>query len=299
MSQRLRNSGGRAIAAAVLCVAVSVVVAAGIKLPGWERKANALPDAKDQLAAETAIFTTLIQLAGGLVVVTGLYFTSRTIFVAQEGQITDRFNKATEHLGDDKLAVRMGGIYALARIAADSARDAVTIVEIFASFVREAAVDPTKLTTADVRAIVTILGTEDWARDTVIDLRGCRFAGLNLKGLDLRGALLGDAVFRDCRLPEARFDGASLLAADFTDAYLRDCSFRECDVQVANFENTSLRSANFAGANLFGAKFGSSSLLGANFMGATGAIRQQFDEAIVDGSTRLPEFEVLHGGGKL
>jgi hypothetical protein len=297
MRRRLRNFGGRTfrgvIAVAALCIAVGVVVAVGVKVPAWERKANALPNAKDQLAAETEIFTTLIQIAGGLVVVTGLYFTSRTIYVAQEGQITERFNKAIDHLGDETLAVRMGGIYALARIAADSARDAATIVEIFASFVREATAGTTTLTPADVRAIVTILGTTDWARDTVIDFRGCRFVGLNLERLDLRNALLGDTVFHDCRLPGTKFDGASLLAADFADANLRDCSFRGCDVQVANFENSSLRSASFVGASLFGAKFGSSSLLGADFEGATGAIRQQFEEAIVDETTRLPKFDGL------
>jgi hypothetical protein len=40
--------------------------------------------------------------------------------VAQESQITDRFTKAIEQLGSDKLAIRLGGIYALERIAKDS-----------------------------------------------------------------------------------------------------------------------------------------------------------------------------------
>ncbi|MGH3218423.1 MAG: hypothetical protein ACRDPY_06785 [Streptosporangiaceae bacterium] len=36
--------------------------------------------------------------------------------------MTDRYTKAIEQLGHDKLDVRIGGIYALERIARDSAK---------------------------------------------------------------------------------------------------------------------------------------------------------------------------------
>ncbi len=297
MSRRFSGRGalslGTVAGVAALCVAGSVAIAIALHVPGWERTARALTNPKDQLAAENQIFTTLIQLAGGMVVVTGLYFTAKTIYVAQEGQITDRFNKAIDHLGAEVLAVRLGGVYALARIAADSPRDAPTIVEIFASFLREAARDSATRTPTDGKAILNLLGTAAWARDRVTDLTGCRFNGLMMEKLDMRHALLEDAVFHDCRLPGTRFDGASLLGADFSDCYLRGCSFKGCDAQVAIFENTSLRDATFAGAKIFGARFGSASLLGANFDEATGAIRQQFDDAIVDESTQLPKFDAV------
>jgi hypothetical protein len=293
-SGRGRLSLGTVAGVAALCVAGSVAIAIAVHVPGWERTARALPDAKDQLAAESQIFTTLIQLAGGMVVVTGLYFTAKTIYVAQEGQITDRFNKAIDHLGAEALAVRLGGVYALARIAADSPRDGPTIVEIFASFLREAATDTATRTPTDVKAILNLLGTAAWARSLVMDLKGCRFSGLMMEKLDMRNALLEDAVFRDCRLPGTRFDGASLLGTDFSDCYLRGCSFKGCDAQVANFESASLRDATFAGAKIFGARFGSASLLGADFDEATGAIRQQFNDAIVDETTHLPKFEAVN-----
>jgi len=37
--------------------------------------------------------------------------------LTEQGQITDRYTKAVEQLGSDKLDVRIGGIYALERIA--------------------------------------------------------------------------------------------------------------------------------------------------------------------------------------
>jgi hypothetical protein len=51
--------------------------------------------------------------------------------------VTERYAKAIEQLGSDKLEVRIGGIYALERIARDSARDHPTVMEVLAAFVRE------------------------------------------------------------------------------------------------------------------------------------------------------------------
>jgi hypothetical protein len=59
-----------------------------------------------------------------------LAITTRTYRLTQQGQITDRYSKAVEQLGDDKLDVRLGGIYALERIAIDSRRDHPTIVAV-------------------------------------------------------------------------------------------------------------------------------------------------------------------------
>jgi hypothetical protein len=62
--------------------------------------------------------------------------------VTEQGQITERYTKAIEQLGSDKLDVRLGGIYALERIAKDSKRDHPTVVEVLSAFVREHG-DPT------------------------------------------------------------------------------------------------------------------------------------------------------------
>ena len=81
----------------------------------------------------------LLTLGAGLVAGAALVFTAlnfnllrrnseqtdqwrrRTHELAERGQVTDRFTKAIEQLGSDKLDVRIGGIYALERIARDSA----------------------------------------------------------------------------------------------------------------------------------------------------------------------------------
>ena len=64
--------------------------------------------------------------------------TARTLEVTEQGHITDRYTKAIEQLGSDNLDVRLGGIYALERLAQDSPqRDQPTVVEVLGAFIRE------------------------------------------------------------------------------------------------------------------------------------------------------------------
>jgi hypothetical protein len=72
----------------------------------------------------------LLTLGAGLFAAGALWFTERnftlsrrTFELTEEGQVTDRYTKAIEQLGSDKLDVRIGGIYALERVALDSPRD--------------------------------------------------------------------------------------------------------------------------------------------------------------------------------
>ncbi|WP_433128369.1 hypothetical protein [Streptomyces sp. CA-106110] len=62
----------------------------------------------------------------------------RTRALAQQGHAADRYTKAIEQPGSAELAARLGGIYALERIARDSARDHSTVVEVLTAFVRAA-----------------------------------------------------------------------------------------------------------------------------------------------------------------
>jgi hypothetical protein len=54
-----------------------------------------------------------------------------------EGHLTDRYTKAVEQLGSDKIEVRLGGIYALERLMRDSPTDQPTIVEVLAAYIRQ------------------------------------------------------------------------------------------------------------------------------------------------------------------
>ena len=86
------------------------------------------------------------QILAGTALLSGLYFTWRTLQVNREGQITERFTRAIDQLGatdegkNKKLELRLGGIYALERIAQDSlamenspGRDYSTVMEVLSA----------------------------------------------------------------------------------------------------------------------------------------------------------------------
>ncbi len=109
----------------------------------------------------------LAQILAGAALLSGLYFTWRTLQVNQEGQITERFTRAIEQIGSQQLEVRLGGIYALERIARDSERDHWTIMEVLTAYVRKHAPEessrggsvPTEVPdpAPDIEAIMTII----------------------------------------------------------------------------------------------------------------------------------------------
>jgi hypothetical protein len=74
-----------------------------------------IPAEKDRAGAEAVTRTGLIAGLAGLAALGGLAITARTYRLTEQGQITDRYTKAIEQLGGDKLDVRLGGIYALER----------------------------------------------------------------------------------------------------------------------------------------------------------------------------------------
>src|SRR5207244_4428373 len=134
--------------------------------------------------------------------------------LTEQGQVTDRYTKAIEQLGSDKLDVRIGGIYALERVASDSARDHPTVIEVLSAFVREhsreqwpslapAIAESERVVRPDVQAAVTVIGRRDPTRDIRyrrIDLTRAYLAGADLSGARLGGAVLTRADLNGARL---------------------------------------------------------------------------------------------------
>jgi uncharacterized protein YjbI with pentapeptide repeats len=270
--------------------------------------------AAERLKAENDIRSTLLQALAGAILLAGLYFTARTLQVNtrtlevnREGQITERFTRAIDQLGqpgDDKLAVRLGGIYALERIARDSREDHGPVMEVLTAFVREAARwRPGERTSArddaepggdpdgvlatvrprpDVQAAVTVLGRRNRDHEAGshtldlprVDLRGANlraahFEGATLReahleGADLGGAYLHGASLRNVHLDRAILLGTHLQGADLGDASLNGASLRGAHLQDAALGGAVLDGADLADAHLGRAFLGRAQLKGAN-----------------------------------
>ena len=83
--------------------------------------------------------------------------------------MTDRYTKATEQLGSDKIDMRIGGIYQPERLARVSARDHPTVMEVLSAFIREHSPEqwppakadceiPKRMTRPDVKSALTVIG---------------------------------------------------------------------------------------------------------------------------------------------
>jgi Pentapeptide repeats (8 copies) len=150
----------------------------------------------------------------------------KTIAEQREGQVTDRYAKAVEQLGSDTLDVRIGGIYALERIARDSAEDHPTVMEVLAAFIRihsdeqwPPGRESERWTRPDVQVAVTVIGRRDVQGD--IQGRPIDLYGANLTSAQLRDANLRGAVLRYAKLTGARLHGTILVDADLRDVDLR------------------------------------------------------------------------------
>jgi hypothetical protein len=188
--------------------------------------------------------------------------TDRTLQITEQGHITERYTKAIEQLGDDGLTIRLGGIYALERIAKDSERDHPTVVEVLSAFVREASdpvmrfrasqpddAKPLPAKAEQAAALEFVAGerlpTDIQAALTVLG-RLPQLAGVS------RGDLT-DAHLQGANLLAANLHGARLWGANLRLADLRGANLQDANLEVADLQRARLRKANLEGARLEGA----------------------------------------------
>lgn len=214
-----------------------------------------------------------------------------TLDVTRRGQLTERFTTAIEQLGqttEDKLDIRLGGIYALEQIAKESQELHGPVMEILTAFLREHSRKPGEASAeleegdiaasthsdaasnehtvplrADFQAIATVLGRREVSHDPDgfrLDVRG-----VALGVVDFRYAQLEEANFGDAQLEEANFRGAQLKGAVFNGAQLKGANFESAQLQGAHFWSSQLQRANFGGAQLQHANFEDAQLQHADF----------------------------------
>jgi uncharacterized protein YjbI with pentapeptide repeats len=282
-----------------------------------------LQQAQSELQSNTREL--LLQGVGGLLLVAGVVATWRQVQVSREGQITERFTRAMEHLGSETADVRLGGIYALERIAKNSEMDRATITEILVAFVRghaswpagspvspEAHPTPTvdrqlhwlRDRAPDVQAAMLVLGRRPRSRDEervdlgTVDLRRSRLTRARMSGVRMRHANLADAWMRQIDLDGSDLEDTDLRNANLNEAHLRGASLRhayldDADVRGASLGGADLTAACLCRADLRGADLRRARLPGADLRGADlrGALLEHADLAGVkaDAATRWPD----------
>jgi len=175
---------------------------------------------------------TALLVIGGAGALAGLYVAYRKQRTDEANHVrdqdklfTERYTAAAAQLGHDKPAVRLAGVYALARIADDSERDRPTCLEVLCAYLRMP-YDPDSSNTGPAeRQVRTAAQTAIGRRlrldhpgfwpDARIDLTGAHLIDLDFSGVIVREITADGATFSgNTWFDKARFGGV----AGFSDA---------------------------------------------------------------------------------
>lgn len=218
-------------------------------------------------------------LLGTAALLAAFYFTLDKLRTTVKGGLADRFTQAIDQLGKDNLELRLGGVYALERLAQGSEADYWPVMEILTTYVRERAPwkesrhpneePPAQRLAADIQAALTVLGRRERmyknGEDVRLDLRetdlrrahlygahleGAILSGAHLEGANLIGAHLEDAILRGTHLEKASLIGASLERAFLGGAYLEEAILTDASLEKAYLSGARLETANLLGADL-------------------------------------------------
>ncbi len=282
----LKQYYGKAIQHPRILITLGFIVIAIVLLwyPQLQVSKFGITNPKDLAEAENSYRATLAQIFGGFALLLGLYFTWGNLVTAKEGQITERFTRAIEQFGNEKMEIRLGGIYALGRIAKESKKDYWPIVKILTAYVREKSplviepCDDTKIPT-EVQIILEVLSDHERPDTDVIYLENVNLNGsylinhanlkfANLRGSSLKRAKLAWANFESADLEEANLEGASIWSSNLQYANLIGANLEKTHLEGSNLKFARLVRANFKRASLTGANLKETTCKEADFTGA-------------------------------
>ncbi|MBD2234933.1 pentapeptide repeat-containing protein [Phormidium tenue] len=252
----------------------------------------------------------VIQTISGLGFIATAYLTWRNFQIAEDKNATDRFSKSVEMLSNEKIEIRLGGIYSLERIAKDLKEDAPVVMEVLTAFIRnktrlskesrqsfidsfsprempsDARSEHIKLE-QDIQSALSVIGRcnkhDDQPSYNVppLDLSESNLSGIHLdkaylKRVRLDGTRLEGAHLRGTNLSESRLWGANLKGADLKGAILCGARLGGAILKGACLEDTNLQNAHLDGADLEGAFLDKANLQETSFVGAKGMTVEQF-----------------------
>ncbi|MBD2530342.1 pentapeptide repeat-containing protein [Nostoc flagelliforme FACHB-838] len=264
---------------------------------------------QDKIEYITQALTTIAIIIGGLALIINAYYTSKVSLDESQSLLTqllagtlawdknienginhpqltpqeivsERFSKAIEQLGSEKIETRFAAIYALERIAKDSSKDHWTIMEILAAFIRENASvnqeyegeprESSKLPT-DIQTALTVIGRRDSYKDPVnqkLDLRNTDLSNADLTEANLSRAILGGANLQWVNFTRANLSEADLSVTYLCGSILYQANLSKAILAEANLQGVVLRKANLSKAILYDANLEGVVLCDANLEGA-------------------------------
>jgi uncharacterized protein YjbI with pentapeptide repeats len=214
--------------------------------------------------------------------------TALTDYDAAQRRITELYSKSVEQLGSDKAPVRLGGLYALERLAQDNPDQRQTMIDVICAYLRmpfpaQTRTHTTMAANGDDTAgpsrpsqANTYMGDDEWEQEKQVRLTAQRVLADHLRRPE-KGQGLADGS------SERFWDDARL---DLTGATFIDFDFTDGTVNNANFDGATFSGhATFDGATFrCGARFTGTTFSGhVGFNGATFSGDAWFSEVRFDG----------------
>ena len=198
----------------------------------------------------------------------------RQAATAQLGLLNERYQKSAEMLGNhDMQSVRLGGIYALNRLAAERPEDYhVQIMKLFGAFVvdqtgskmprgnvvesecdkeKEEPVQQSEPKLAqDVQEVMRLIAERDEER---IALESKEKLRLNLSHSSIVGFTLREANFSNINFTKANLSRVRIWDSCFTGTVLPGANLAGADLTRADLQGVDMRRVDLTGASLIGA----------------------------------------------
>ena len=223
---------------------------------------------------------------------------------AQQGQLHERYENAAEMLGSSVLAVRLGGIQALRRLAKEVPDQyCEEVITLLCAFARLPPADPKSVRGAgkttdagsrgpqpreDVLEAVKAVGTLSSIRPSAGNQSELVLEGLDLRGATLIDANLADASLWDADLAHTFFLGVNLSESRLWHVNLAHARWSEVDLTGVDFGHAEdMHGAIFESVDMTDAKFVETNLTGVDFTGGgegpvRGLTQRQLDDACAD-----------------
>lgn len=185
--------------------------------------------------------------------------------VAEKGLLNDRYQRSAEMLGSATLATRIGGIYALERLAREHPEEYhIQIMDSLCAFVRHSKIQTASAMnaiTSDAQEALTVIGRRNQDQlDLEKEEKERNEWRLNLSKACLRCANLRSAHLEGADLRYACLEGAELRYAHLEDADLRCAHLEDADLSFVDLKRAALSNAHLEGAVLSNARLGGANL---------------------------------------
>ena len=249
----------------IILIIIAVSIGVALSLVYWKD----LHGTQDSLG--TTIRTVALVIGGVSAAILAMWrsrVAERQATTGQQGLLNDRYQKGAEMLGNEVLAVRLGGVYALQRLAEEHPKQYhVQVMRLFCAFARHPtrqneSNSPVEMTSRhsdpllpesegireDVQAVMEAIGYR--GEEGIVLERQSQFQ-LNLRGADIRYARLNKANLAGADLTNTDLRHAGLMFADLSNAVLWHANLSYViDPELAVMISTQLDGANLCRANL-------------------------------------------------